>query len=193
VNIDKPDFDCVWLLSYVERNRFASLWSDIASRADIQNRGNISRSLWPKEITMDTSEKRRRPPGRPKGSLNKRTVLLRQAVAQLDPAAGDLRLTPKAALETNMHHWQAEADALECEIQAQLRAGVPREQLSKQRKMADDYRMLACDAAARLAPYIHPKIGEVPVKTDGATEYVIVVPPSSMHRTSGCARPPKRG
>jgi hypothetical protein len=76
-----------------------------------------------------------------------------------------------------MHHWQTQADAVECEIQAQLRAGVPLEQLSKQRKMADDYRTMACDAAARLAPYIHPKIGEVPVKTDGATEYVIVVPP----------------
>ena len=125
---------------------------------------------------MDTSEKRRRPPGRPKGSLNKRTVLLRQAVAQLDPAAGDLQLTPKAALEANMHDWQAEAEAIECEIQ-QVRVGVPLEQLNKQRKMADDCRTLACDAAARLAPYIHPKIGEVPVKTDGQTEYVIVVPP----------------
>jgi hypothetical protein len=76
-----------------------------------------------------------------------------------------------------MLHWQADAEAIDREIQAQLRAGVPLEQLRKQKKWADDYRMLACDAAARLAPYIHPKIGEVPVKTDGATEYAIVVPP----------------
>jgi hypothetical protein len=108
--------------------------------------------------------------------LNKRTVLLRQAAAQLDPAAGDLRLTPKATLEANMHHWRAAADAIECEIQAQLRAGVPREQLSKQRKMADDCRT-ACDAAAKLAPYIHPRLGAVPVPNDDAGNFVIVVPP----------------
>ena len=69
-------------------------------------------------------------------------------MAQLDPAADDLRLTPKAALEANMQHWQAEAEAIECEIQAQLRAGVPLEQLHKQKKRADDYRTMACDAAA---------------------------------------------
>jgi hypothetical protein len=86
--------------------------------------------------------------------LNKRTVLLRQAVAQLDPAAGDLRLTPKAALEANMCHWQAEAETIEREIQAQLRAGVPLEQLHKQKKRADDCRTLACDAAAR--PFVTP-------------------------------------
>ena len=54
---------------------------------------------------------------------------------------------------------------------------MPREQLSKQRKMADDCRTLACDAAAKLAPYIHPRIGAVPVPNDKADNYVIVVPP----------------
>jgi hypothetical protein len=76
-----------------------------------------------------------------------------------------------------MHHWQAQAEAIEREIQAQLRTGVPLEQLNRQRKMADECRMLACDAAARLAPYIHPRLGAVPAPNDKAAEYVIVVPP----------------
>jgi hypothetical protein len=32
-------------------------------------------------------------------------------------------------------------------------------------------------AAAKLAPYIHPRIGAVPVPNDKTAEYVIVVPP----------------
>jgi hypothetical protein len=89
-----------------------------------------------------------------------------EAEARAALGLGKRAIDLKAALEANMHHWQAEADAIEGEIQAQLRAGVPREQLSKQRKMADDCRTLACDASAKLAPYIHPRIGAVPVPNE---------------------------
>jgi hypothetical protein len=50
---------------------------------------------------------------------------------------------------------------------------LPLEQLNKQRKIADDCRTLACDAAAKLAPYIQPRIGAVPVPNDKADNYVI--------------------
>jgi hypothetical protein len=53
--------------------------------------------------------------------------------------------------------------------------------------MADDCRTLACDAAAKLAPYIHPRIGAVPVPNDKAAEYVIVVPPV-IHASDEWAR-----
>jgi hypothetical protein len=43
------------------------------------------------------------------------------------------------------------------------------------------------DCAAKLAPYVHARIGEVPVKSDGDAEYVIVVPPV-IHASDAWAR-----
>jgi hypothetical protein len=57
----------------------------------------------------------------------------------------------------------------------------------QQGRLVRDYTECMVDCAAKLAPYVHARIGEVPVKSDGDTEYVIVVPPV-VHASDEWAR-----
>jgi transposase len=54
-------------------------------------------------------------------------------------------------------------------------------------KQACEFKSYANETAKALAPYVHARIGEVPVKSDGDAEYVIVVPPV-VHGSDAWAR-----
>jgi hypothetical protein len=54
--------------------------------------------------------------------------------------------------------------------------GAPISEFSREMAKAIEYKELACESAARLAPYIHPRIGAVPVQADKNEEFVIIVP-----------------
>ena len=122
-------------------------------------------------------------PGRPKGVLNKRTRLLKR----LDPGIEDLSLTPKEAMARAMDYFGRKATEILETVKKAEAQGIPISERGPEMKLVRDYTECMVDCAAKLAPYVHARIGEVPVKSDGDAEYVIVVPPV-VHGSDAWAR-----
>ena len=122
-------------------------------------------------------------PGRPKGALNKRTRLLQR----LDPGIADLWTTPKEAMARAMDYFGRKATEILETVKKAEAQGIPISERGPEMKLVRDYTECMVDCAAKLAPYVHARIGEVPVKSDGDAEYVIVVPPV-VHASDAWAR-----
>ena len=110
--------------------------------------------------------------GRPKGAVGKRAQLLKR----LDPEIMDLSLTPKEAMAMAMVYYQRKANELLERIKEAKDQGIPISEYGQEMKLVRDYYDAMAECAAKLAPFIHPKLAAVEVKTEQTQPYVIRVP-----------------
>jgi len=75
-----------------------------------------------------------------------------------------------------MVYFKRKADELLERIEKAKAEGIPVSEHSQDLKLVREYVEASVECATRLAPYIHPKIGAVPVPSDKTEEFVIVVP-----------------
>ena len=85
-------------------------------------------------------------------------------------------LTPKQVMAANMAFYQAKADQILKIIEDSKARGIPISEMGPEIAKVCEYKELANECAAKLAPFIHPKLAAVEVKTEQTQPYVIRVP-----------------
>jgi hypothetical protein len=112
-------------------------------------------------------------PGRPKGVLNKRTRLI---MAATGPTANGMALTPLQVMANAMAFYMAKADEILKTITDARDQGIPISEFGKEMAKVMEYKDAASECAAKLAPYLHPRLAAVEVKTEQTQPFVIRVP-----------------
>ena len=110
--------------------------------------------------------------GRPSGAVGKRTKLLRR----LDPEVMDLSLTPKEAMAKGMAYFERKAQELLNMVEKARADGIPISETGPEMKLIKEYQEAMIDCAAKLAPYIHPRLAAVEVRTEQVQPFVVRVP-----------------
>jgi hypothetical protein len=101
--------------------------------------------------------------GRRKGSVNRRTKMLRALAAE----ALESGVTPLEVMLENMRFFHAEAEQLLARITSGLDRGEPSGDLLQLLAKLRHFRLEAQRCAVDAAPYLHPRLSAVAVAGDG--------------------------